>query len=209
MAFINVVMDREMSYGFEGGPEWKTQIVDLENGLQDRDASWKFPKCRYSAAFANVPDEMRDYIIQVLQAVRGQLHSFKILDWNDYKIENQPIQVGAVGTTEKIQLYKSYTFGPARTIRPIQAVDPATCSIVGPSGNVSGTFDSETGEFVPATPWVAGTHTLSCEFFVWVHFTDDYNGLTINGWQNYTADLKLEEDKRKITATNLPLSWQP
>ena len=73
---------------------------------------------------------------------------------------------------------------------------------------VAGTLDLLTGEFTPTAPWAAGSYTWSGEFYVWVHFTNDYNSFTINSWRASTADLELEEDKRRITATNVPASWE-
>lgn len=206
MAFLNAVLDEVFSYGFEGGPEYNTGEVDLENGLQIRNSLWMYPKHRYSASFANIQDEARDRLIEIFHAVRGKRHSFKMRDHNDFEVDDEPLQV-EVGTTNPAQLYKTYRFGEAYTIRPIQAIEFAIVSDT--SGNeIPGTVDTETGMFYPDVPWPAVPLVWSGEFYVWVHFNEDYNAITINSWRDHTASVELEEDRRRITATNVPLSWE-
>ncbi|MBT9158790.1 MAG: hypothetical protein DDT26_00037 [Dehalococcoidia bacterium] len=215
MAFINAVLDDEVAYGFEGGPEYLTGEVGLENGLSFRDSAWEYPRHRYSARFDNLSDVARSGIIKVFHAVKGKRHSFKFKDWNDYEAVEEPLAVPASydATLLAVQLYKTYTFGSAFTIRPIQALVPGRSTVYEKLGlvlvPVLGTFDNELGTFTPAAPWSsAKTYVWGGEFYVWVHFKDDYNAFTINGWRASTADLDLEEDKREIAATNVPDSWE-
>lgn len=205
MGYISAVLDEEVDYGFEGGPEYSTTVVDLENGLEQRDSQWMYPRHRYSASFNNLDDDARDAIITAFHAARGKRHAFKFKDWNDYVATDEPLVV-PVGTSDAIQLYKTYNFGPAYTIRPVQALKSATIYLGGVA--VAGTLDVETGMFTPAAAWAAGSYTWSGEFYVWVRFAEDYNAFVINSWQANTANVDLQEDKRKITATNVPLSWE-
>lgn len=207
MGDINTILDDQVAYGFEGGPEYSTGTVDLDNGLQIRDAAWRYPRHRYSASFRNVQEDVRDYLINVFNACRGKLHSFKFKDWNDFEAVNEPLQVVA-GVTP-VQLYKTYQFGQAYTIRVIQAVSATGFAVKDNTGNtVAGTLNPNTGVFVPNVAWdMTKTYTWTGEFYVWVHFTDDYNAMTINNWRNHTANVDLEEDKRKFTSTNVPPSW--
>lgn len=209
MGFINAVLDEEVDYGFEGGPEYATESVDLENGLQYRDSAWKFPRHRYSASFENIGDDEREAIIKVFHAVRGKRHSFKFKDWNDYTATAEPLSVES-GTSNPVQLYKTYAFGEAFTIRPVQALAFATIylNVGGTPTPVPGTLDLLLGTFTPNSAWGAGEYSWSGEFYVWVHFTADYNAFTINSWRANTASVELEEDKRKIVPTNMPVSWE-
>lgn len=208
MAFISAILDESVAYGFEGGPEYLTDIVALENGMEHRNSAWQYPRHKYSAEFDNMQDVDRYAVIQVFHATRGRRHSFKFKDWNDYTATEAPLNVPAdyVGTLLPVQLYKTYTFGPVYAIRPIQAINFATVYIGGVA--VNGTVDVETGMFYPATAWIAGDYTWSGEFYVWVRFDSDYNAFTINNWQASTARIDLVEDKRKVTAANVPPSWE-
>lgn len=204
MAFINAVLDEQVDYGFEGGPEYLNEVVDLENGFEYIDTAWEYARHRFNARFGNIPDEDRDYIINVFHACKGRAHAFKFKDWNDFEALDEPLLV-EVGTTNPVQLYKTYSFGQAYTVRPIQALKLAV--IENASGPVAGTLDLETGMFTPDAMWASGAHTWSGEFYVWVRFDADYNAMTINSWRANTASIELLERKREITATNIPISW--
>lgn len=217
MAFINALLDEEVAYGFEGGPEYFTGETMLENGLRIADSGWEYPRHKYRAQFDNLGDDAREAIINVFHACRGKRHSFKFKDWNDYEAVEAPLAVPAalIGTTAVVQLYRTYSFGEAYTIRPIQALAPLlpTHGVFKKVGvvltPVPGTFDLNLGTFTPTSAWEAGTvYVWSAEFYLWVHFADDYNAFTINSWRASTANIELEEDKREITATNVPASWE-
>lgn len=217
MARIQAVLDEAMAYGFRGGGGYSVNVTDLENRFEERDENWKYPKHQYDASFENMQDDAKGEIIETFHACRGRLHSFLMRDWNDYKIRSQPIQV-LPGTAGKVQLYKRYEFGPAYTIRVIQSIDTrdedglgnAVFSpvIIDENGDpVAGSFDPWTGEFTPVGAWGAGEYLLSCDFLVWVRFDDDDNDMTINNWQDHTADVSLIEDPFEFFATNVPPSW--
>jgi uncharacterized protein (TIGR02217 family) len=207
MAFINAILDEAVAYGFEGGPEYSSSSVDLENGIQIRDSKWKFPRHKYSGQFDNMDDDAKAEVIKVFHAVRGKRHSFKFKDWNDYIADDEALNVN-IGSTDAVQLYKTYAFGEAYTIRPIQAVDASVVINDKDGAAVVGTLDTETGMFTPAAAWSNGPYSWSGPFYVWVHFDNDYNAFTINSWRASTATVDLEEDKREVTATNVPDSWE-
>ena len=208
MGRINAVLEEEVEYGFEGGPAYSTDVTDLENGFEERDSEWRFPKHEYSASFKDIDDSSRDYIISAFHACRGRRHSFKFKDWNDYTVVEQPLQV-LPGTSDPIQLYKLYApFGePYVATRPIQAWKWA--EIVDPNDDVvAGSLDFETGIFTPVGAWGPGPYRLNGEFYVWVRFDADYNAMTINSWKAHTARVNLVEDRFAFSPTNVPPSWE-
>lgn len=212
MGYISAVLDEQVDYGFEGGPEYSNEVIDLENGFEYIDSAWQYPRHRYSARFGNIKDADRDYVISVFHACKGRRHYFMFKDWNDYLAEMEALAVEA-GTSNVVQLYKTYSFGEAFTIRPIQALK-AGCQVFDVTDHenpvaVDGTFDLSTGEFTPANDWEADhDYAWSGEFYVWVRFDADYNAMTINSWRANTASVELVEGKRDVIATNLPVSWE-
>lgn len=207
MARINAILAKEVAYGFEGGPEYTTNVVEMGNSFEERDGKNKYARHQFNASFENINNDDRDTLINVFHACRGKLHSFMMRDYNDYVVDDQLIEVNP-GNITTIQLYKSYEFGEAFTIRPIFALEADTASLLDENDDeVPGTFDLLTGQFTPVEAWGTGEYRLSCQFYVWVRFKDDYNSMTINAWRTHTADVELIEDPIKITATNLPLSW--
>jgi len=205
MGFINAVIDDAMDYGFTGGPRYSNELNDLENGFEYVDAAWLYPRHEYSADFTKLKKQARTEFIKMFHACRGRLHAFKMKDWNDYEAIDESLQV-LPGTMEPVQLYKTYPFGEAYTIRPIQAVLSATIKTPG-GATVAGTLDTETGMFTPAANWASGLHSWSGEFYVWVRFDSDYNSMAINSWEDHAASVELKERRRDITATNMPVSW--
>lgn len=214
MARINAVLDEQVDYGFEGGPEYSNEVTELENGFEHIDSAWEYPRHRYSASFGNISDESASYIIDVFHACRGRRHYFKFKDWNDYAVVDEPLEV-LPGTTDPIQLYKTHQptdpvtgiVWPVWTSRPIQAVLSATIKTPG-GAVVAGTLNTETGQFTPDVAWLSGTHTWSGEFYIWVRFDADYNPMTINSWRANTAKVELVEGKFAFTPTNVPDSWE-
>lgn len=205
MARINAILDEEVDYGFEGGPRYKTSVIDLENGFDERQSDWLYPRHEYSATFSALKDEAKPAIIETFHACRGRLHSFKFKDWNDFEVTDQPLQV-LPGTSNTIQLYKKYEFGEAYVVRPIQAIKTFEIRNAA-NALVEGVIDLETGEFTPSFEWTSEEYTLTCEFYVWVRFDDDYNTMSVNSWDNSSTKVHLLEDKFPFYATNLPTGW--
>lgn len=199
--FIDAVLSDAVAYGFEGGPEYLTDITEQDNGYEHRNSVWMFPRHRYSARFVNIPDEAKTEILAAFHACRGRAHSFKFKDWNDYYVENQRILVPR-DTTDTIQLYRTYQFGPVKSVRVIQALKYA--ELKDNLGNpIEGDLNLNTGEFTPMEPWASDTVYWTGEYYVWVRFDNDYNRFTIGNWQASTAPIDLVEDKRRFTAENV------
>lgn len=205
---INAILGEDVNYGFEGGPRYKTVISDTSNGMEDRASMWRWPKYEFRASYGYLQDDARDALNAFFQLAKGRFHSFMVKDWNDYTIVDQPLTVGAVGTTEAIQLYKSYTIsGPYVRYRPIQAFK--SCTIIGPDNlAVAGSYDLLAGTFTPSNAWVAGAHKISsAEFYTWVRFDDDYNPMTLEAPNATTAKVSLKEDPFEFSGTNVPTGW--
>lgn len=194
MAYINTRLDECVAYGFVGGPEWSTLEVQMDNGREQRNAQWLYPKHRYAAQYMNLLPAAMAEILAAFHACRGKLHAFRFKDWNDYTATNAAL-APSIGTMTPVQLVKTYTFGGTSSTRLIQA--PVAGAVVYRNGSpVSGTLDTATGLFTPSANWASGTHTWTGEFDVWVRFASDYNAFTIGNWQAHTADIELIEVRR-------------
>lgn len=207
MGFLDVVLDKEVDYGFEGGVRYKTNVSDNPNRFEERDSEWKYGKHEYEATLGIIPNDNRQAIMATFHVCKGRRHAFKFKDHNDFQIENQVIEVGTVDTVEPIQLYRRYEFGQGWQIRPIQCIKEIT--FVDESDmEVAGTWDFLTGVFTPDDPWTAQVYTVVyCEFYVWVRFDTDYNSMTINAWMDNQARLRLIEDPIDFFSLNVPNSW--
>lgn len=194
MSFIDTRLSDCVAYGFSGGPEWSTQVVMLDNGREQRNAQWLYPRHRYTAQYMNLRPNVRDEILAAFQACRGQLHAFRFKDHNDYRLDGEVIGLAGGGVTP-IQLTKTYRFGTEAATRLIQApVDGLVIEVDGVP--IDGTVD-EHGRFTPDAAWPgSGDITAHGEFDVWVRFESDFNAFTIGSWQAHTADVALVEVRR-------------
>ncbi|MBB4126216.1 uncharacterized protein (TIGR02217 family) [Xanthomonas translucens] len=200
MSYIEARLSDLVAFGFSGGPEWSTRIVQLENGKEQRNGQWLYPKQRFKAQYLNFREDARDEIQAAFNAVRGRLYAFRFKDYNDFIARRERVYPNA-GTSDAVQLIKSYSFGLATTIRRIQAPVAGTVIVYDDLGEpVPGVLDAGLGLFTPASAWGSGIYTWSGEFDVWVRFDNDYNAFTIGNRSGdeyvATADIELVEVRR-------------
>jgi len=194
MAYIDARLSDCVAYGFSGGPEYSTLIVPLDNGREQRNRRWLYPKNRYSAQYLNLSPEAQDEVLNAFHAAVGRLNAFRFKDWNDYKAEAEPL-APSIGTSTPIQLVKTYVMGSEATTRLIQA--PVAGAVIKRNGvAVTGTLDTTTGLFTPSAPWASGTYTWDGEFDVWVRFDSDYNAFSIGSHKVHSTDIELIEVRR-------------
>ncbi|UHQ21882.1 DUF2460 domain-containing protein [Lysobacter sp. 5GHs7-4] len=194
MSFVNVRMPTCVAYGFTGGPAYSTLVVPLENGREQRNRQWFYPRHQYSAQYLNLDLEAQRLVLEIFHALVGQLHCCRFKDHNDYQAFDEPL-APAIGTSTAVQLIKTYSMGPQATTRLIQA--PVAGAVIKRNGvAVAGTLDVETGLFTPDAPWASGTYTWTGEFDVWVRFASDYNAFQIGNVDAHTADIELIEVRR-------------
>jgi uncharacterized protein (TIGR02217 family) len=189
MAYIDTRLDECVAYGFTGGPEWSTIVVNLDNGREQRNGQWLFPKHRYSAQFMNIPATARDEILSAFHACRGQLHAFRFKDWNDYRHSDGngiPVFVNLNGVW---RMAKQYQFGSEVSTRLIQAPVVGTIAL---SGGSLSNLDFETGIYSGDATGI----TWTGEHDVWVRFQSDYNAFSIGTLNAHTSDIELIEVRR-------------
>ena len=154
MAFHDIRFPDNISRGARGGPERRTQIVELASGDEDRNASWANSRRPYDVSYGIRRADDLAMVVAFFEARNGRLHGFRFKDWSDYKScapsgtpssTDQQIGIGD-GFRTSFQLVKHYASGAqtwARTItKPVAgtvraalagieqlsgwAVDPAT-----------------------------------------------------------------------------------
>jgi uncharacterized protein (TIGR02217 family) len=185
MAFIDARLSECVAYGFVGGPEYANTIVNLANGMEQRNGMWLYPKHRYSAQYMNIAPTDRDEVLKAFHAARGRLHCFRFKDWNDYAGSAQPFaQVNG-----EWRMVKQYTLGGQTSTRLIQAPVEGEISL---SGGSLSNLDFDTGVYDGDATGL----TWTGEFDLWVRFDSDYNAFTIGDWQAHSANIELVEVRR-------------
>ena len=190
MAFFNARLPDKVAAGFQGGPEFLTNIVRLQNGDEFRNKEWAYPRHRYSAEMGLFTDADRRDLLAALWVLGGAHGTFRFRDWNDYEVSGQALTV-SVGTQTPVQLIKQYTFGGTTLTRQIKL--PVRATVFEGATPVAGSLNTETGLFTPTSNWGSGAITWSGEFDVLVRFASDYNPLTAQHRKARTATIELQE----------------
>lgn len=191
MAFHEVRFPDNISRGARGGPERRTQIVELASGDEERNASWANSRRRYDVAYGIRRADDLAAVVAFFEARNGRLHGFRYKDWADYKsaLSSQAItatdqQIGTgTGSLQTFQLAKRYTSGAQTWVRTIAKPVAGTVRVaLGMVEQMSGwTVDTTTG-VVTFTAAPAGGVIVRAgfEFDVPVRFDSDTLDVTLD-----------------------------
>ena len=191
MAFHEVRFPDNISRGARGGPERRTQVVELASGAEERNASWANSRRRYDIAYGIRRADDLAAVVAFFEARNGRLYGFRFKDWADHRSclpsqmsspMDQPIGTGD-GVTTGFQLVKRYASGGqswARAItKPVAGtVQIALNGVAQPSGC---TVDHQTGLVSFETAPSNGiTIAAGFEFDVPVRFDSDALDVTLD-----------------------------
>jgi uncharacterized protein (TIGR02217 family) len=189
MAFHEVRFPDNISRGARGGPERRTQIVELASGDEERNASWANSRRRYDAAYGIRRADDLAAVVAFFEARNGRLYGFRWKDWGDYKSclpsgvpapADQAIGTGD-GTTTAFQLAKAYTSGAETWIRIITkpVVGTVVVALDGVEQASGWMVDATTGLITfAAAPANGSAITAGFEFDVPVRFDTDQLDVT-------------------------------
>ena len=191
MAFHEVRFPDNISRGARGGPERRTQIVELASGAEERNASWANSRRRYDVAYGIRRADDLAAVVAFFEARNGRLHGFRFKDWADFKsclpsqtpsATDQPIGTGN-GSTTQFQLTKRYTSGAQSWSRAITKPVAGTVTIaLNGTPQASGWSVSTTTGVVTFTtaPALGVAISAGFEFDVPVRFDTDLLDVTLD-----------------------------
>jgi uncharacterized protein (TIGR02217 family) len=191
MAFHEVRFPDNIGRGARGGPERRTQIVELASGDEERNASWANSRRRYDVAYGIRRADDLAVVVAFFEARNGRLHGFRFKDWADYRSglpsqlpgpTDQALGTGD-GTTTVFQLVKRYSSGAQSWVRTIGKPVAGTVRIALDSleQGAGWTVDTATGLVTFATAPAAGVSvTAGFEFDVPVRFDSDALDVTLD-----------------------------
>lgn len=92
MSFIETprLLDR-VRLGYSAGPEFKTNVVLLDNGHEQRNQDWVNPRRRYSVPYSNITPTQYSDLLAAFYAARGAANGFRFKDWLDYTCTTEPL----------------------------------------------------------------------------------------------------------------------
>jgi len=108
--FHDVLFPPGISYGSRGGPGFKTTVLVLGGGQEQRNIDWEKSRAKYNIAYglrsqADI-NQLRDFFY----CRRGKGYTFPYKDWRDYNVTGQAIGTGN-NSTKTFHLKKTYTDG--------------------------------------------------------------------------------------------------
>ena len=191
MAFHEIRFPDNISRGARGGPERRTQVVELASGDEERNASWANSRRRYDVAYGIRRADDLATVVAFFEARNGRLYGFRYKDWSDYKssLPSQAItptdqQIGTgTGSLNTFPLTKRYTSGEQTWTRTIAKPVAGTVRVaLGAVEQMSGwTLDATTGVVTfttaPSNGVIVGA---GFEFDVPVRFDTDMLDVTLD-----------------------------
>lgn len=204
------------AFGWSGGPEFQTRIVQMANGRERRNADWGQHRHRYTLPFQNIRPDGYATVRQMFEVVRGQLGEFLYYDPLSRLATDQLFGVGD-GVTTEYQLSTLSVLDGVTYQREVYALytpdDGGDAIEVTPTIAISGVptvafvTDPDRGKVIfTVAPANGAPLRWSGPFSVWVRFLNDWlpfsidnrsgEGFTING----TIDLMELPPPAEITS---------
>jgi len=191
MAFHEVRFPDNISRGARGGPERRTQIVEMASGDEERNGSWADSRRRFDASYGIRKADDLAAVTAFFEARRGRLYGFRWKDWADYKsglpsaiitAVDQPVGTGT-GAATTFQLVKRYSSGAQFWTRTITKPVAGTVALaLNGVALISGwTVNTTTGVVTfTAAPALGIAITAGFEFDVPVRFDTDTLDVTLD-----------------------------
>lgn len=192
MSFHDVVFPEAIARGSTGGPEYRTQILLLSGGDEDRKQVWSAPLHSYDAGVAISTVEELSVVLRFFHARAGRFHTFRFKDWADYRSCDATVPIKPTdqvlgegdGSRLTFQLVKVYGDAEASYTRVITKPRAGTVRL-GLNGAETSAFsvNTTTGVVTLDEPPGAGVLvTAGYEFDVHARFASDKLGISMRAF---------------------------
>ena len=205
-------------YGVVGGPEFKTEVVEVLDGREQRNVLRYLPLGRWQLGQRTIAISEKDhiedlkYFLQFHEDRKGAKQGFRFKDWADYRATNQLIAIGD-GVRTQFQLRKAYIAGNAITYRPIQKPVIGKVDLLVDGVNVAvnpdhtWVVDHQTGIVSNDIPLEDGAVlTANFEFDVPVWFESDELPIRLGYYNPETETQLYELESVFVVEERLPLT---
>lgn len=201
-AFHEVNFPFSLALGAVGGPERRTEIIQLASGREARNTPWCDSRRHWDAGpgLRSLDDLHR--LTAFYEARRGPLHGFRFRDPLDHRscdpsrpprASDQRLGEGD-GALTRFALIKAYESGGSVWERPIRKPILASLVVAVDGLPVVAEFDEASGEIVLAVPPVPGQAvTAGFQFDCPVRFASDRLEISLDHVGAGTASIPLVE----------------
>jgi len=190
-AFHDVRFPVNIGRGARIGTGRRTQVVELDSGSEERNASWARSRRDFDVSYGIRSADDLQAVVAFFEARNGKLHGFRFKDWSDYKsaLPSKAVLPGdqllgeGTGALQHFRLRKWYGTGALGYWRIIQrpvtgSLRVALDGVEQPSG---WTIDTATGILsFTAAPGAGVEVTAGFEFDVPTRFDTDRIDVTLD-----------------------------
>jgi uncharacterized protein (TIGR02217 family) len=198
LSFAEERLELGYDYGAVGGMGYETEITEVADDREQRNATRYLPKGRWQLGDRLIAESEADLLSEVSYLKQfhldrlGSFQGFRFKDWSDFQGTNQDIATGN-GVKTQFQLRKAYKVGSVVTYRPIQKPVVGTVDIfvngvnVATIANHGWVVNHETGVLSNPTPLASGAKlTADFQFDVPVWFESDEIGFSLQAYEPET-----------------------
>lgn len=173
MSFDEVRLPTKIAFGAVGGPRFRTEVVVLGSGHEQRNAEWSATRARWDVAPGIQSRADLDAIIAFWYARQGRLRGFRFKDHTDFAVQGEVLIATAAGGETSAQLVRTYASGGRTYIRTISKPVDGTVQLFLDGAPLGGSVDSTTGLATFAPLPAGAVLTADFAFDVPVRFDAD------------------------------------
>lgn len=189
--YLDTYIEECPAYGWQGGGEFKTTIVEMASGAERRNAEWQQIRHRYSMSFLNITKSSYRNIKQLHMVARGRLNCFKFRDQLDFEADEEVFGIGD-GVETVFQLIKQSSIDGVSYQRQVYVIEDATIYVNGTPN--AATVDPDRGIVTfSSAPAGSAVLTWTGTFAVWVRFDQDYLPFSIDNPDSVNGSVDLLE----------------
>lgn len=145
MSFDEVRLPTKIEFGALGGPRFRTEVVVLGSGHEQRNAEWSATRARWDIAPGIQSASDLDAIIAFWYARQGRLRGFRFKDHTDFSAIGQVLISEVQGGETSAQLVKNYTSGGQTFVRTITKPVSGSVQLYLNAAPISSSVDVSTG----------------------------------------------------------------
>lgn len=194
MSYLDTFIPACGGYGWQGGPEFKTVIVEMRNGYERRNAEISQARHSFNIPYNNISPEDYMGIKSLHLTARGRLHNFKFIDELDNEAVNEVFATGN-GTRTVFQLRKLSVIDGVSYERSVYVPLPGIV-ITNNGSPATPTIDYDRGLITFSSPPGNGNALRwTGKFALWVRFNQDDLPFSIDNLRVRSGQVSIIEDK--------------
>lgn len=105
--FLEIQFPVDISFGSLGGPEYSTDIISTQSGLEQRNINWANFRKKFNIAPSIKDETQMNQLLHFFHLCQGRAFGFRFKDWSDYTGQREYIGTGN-GKNTQYRLVKSY-----------------------------------------------------------------------------------------------------